>query len=288
MDLKRTLEEVYTLYGLEPGLRDIFVEGTGDKFFFDWYLRRKEITNVSVYPIELIDISDEILAKYALPTASNRSRIIALSFELTNRLAVGHRVMCIADRDYEDYCPTCENNPYLFWTDGNSLEVYALTPTVMEKFLFVALAGFPLSVESFIRQVVGILEQVFAIRLANERLRWGMTWIPFEGYIEVSSANIRFKEKEFVRAYLSKNSKSSQRQHFEKTVGEIKSSLFPNAWRKIRGHDLASLILVIVRKLRRERQFGNVETLEGCLMTAIESNDLEGHSLFRSIDSLLR
>lgn len=207
MDLKRTLEEVNALYSLEPEVRGIFVEGPGDKCFLDWYLHRKGITNVSVYQIDLIDIRDEILARYALPTGSNRSRVIALSCELASRQPEQRRVMCVVDRDYEDYCPICKSNPYLAFTDGNSLELYALRPTVVEKFLLVALGGFPLSVNSFIAQVGGILEQVFAIRLANERLQWGMTWVPFAEYVEINCGNIAFKENEFVRAYLQKNKK---------------------------------------------------------------------------------
>ena len=63
-------------------------------------------------------------------------------------------------------------------------------------------------------------------------------------------------------------------------------SLLPDLIRRIRGHDLADLILLIVRKLRRERQFGNAETLEACFMTAIEASDLEVQSLFRKIVAL--
>jgi hypothetical protein len=286
MDLKRTLEEVNALYSLEPELRDIFVEGPGDKCFLDWYLHRKGITNVSVYQIDLIDVPGEVVARYGLPAGSNRSRVIALSCELASRQPEQRRVMCVVDRDYEDYCPICKSNPYLAFTDGNSLELYALTPTVVDKFLLVALGGFPLSVNTFIGQLRGILEQVFAIRLANERLQWGMTWVPFARYVEVMPDNIAFNQNEFVRAYLQKNKKWGHRQHFEEALGEAKDILLPDLIRRIRGHDLAGLILLIVRKLKRERQFGNAETLAGCLMTAIEADDLELQSLFRRVDAL--
>ena len=70
MELKRTLEEVGALYRREPDLRDIFVEGSADKCFFDWYLHRKALTKISVYEIKHIDIPDEILLRHSLPIGS--------------------------------------------------------------------------------------------------------------------------------------------------------------------------------------------------------------------------
>ena len=86
----------------------------------------ERIRNVSVYPIEFVDISDEILENIDLHRF-NRSRVIALSCELTKRRGDNRKVICLIDRDYEDYCPSGHANPYLVLTDGNSLNFMPYT-----------------------------------------------------------------------------------------------------------------------------------------------------------------
>lgn len=288
MDIKRSIEELSAIYAVEPEIRDVFVEGATDKLFIEWYLCKKGIDNVSVYTIELIDISDEVLSKHNLRLGSNRCRVIALSCELEERCGPDCNVICIADRDFEDYCPSVGMNSYLSFTDGNALELYAFTPSVIEKFLLVALGGFPLSTKNFIDTVGNILNRIFAIRLTNERLRWGMSWIPFTRYINVSRTRIEFMEDDYIRAYLQKNNKWDKKKEFQCALAETTNMLPYEQNRKIRGHDLAELTLLLVRKLRSERNFGNCETIEGCLLTTIEASDLDTQHLFDRVATLAK
>jgi hypothetical protein len=280
MDLTRTIDELNTLYGLEPDLRDVFVEGTIDKAFLDWYVHRKKWPNVSVYPVDLVEIPDALLKSYGLPLRSKRSRLIALSRELVRLRPVRRRIMCIIDRDSDDQAFVADANPYLYCTDGNALELYALTPAVMEKFLLVCLGGFPLSVDNLMTQVVSILQRLYVIRQATRSLGRGMEWIPFNKYVFVDGSAITFRERDFVRAYLQKNNRWASRERFLQAIDEEARKLNPDPRRSIRGHDLSELLRRILLKLKKTRVFGNVETVEGCLMTAIEVNDLEDQSLF--------
>lgn len=284
MDQKRTVDEINTLYALEPDVCDVYVEGVTDKHFLDWYLRRKGLTNVTVYPIDVVDVSDVVLTTHSLPTGSNRAKVIALSCELERQQLAKRRVMCIVDRDSDDGIASHKTNPYLFATDGNSMDLYALTPAVVEKFLLVALAGFPITAGSLIPKMVRILETIFAIRQANERLELGMSWIPFCGYVRIDSFDLTLKEQEFIRAYLQKNNQWKQLEKFIAVKTKIQKELNPDLVKRVRGHDFAELLHVIVRKFRKERAFTNSAHLEGCLMTSVESRDLEAHPLFISLE----
>ena len=284
MDQKRTLDEISALYDLEPQVCDVYVEGTTDKYFVDWYLRRKGYNNVTVYPIDLIEVPQDVLIRNHLPTGSNRAKVVALSHELARQHTRKRRVMCIVDRDSDDGVQEGNANPYLFATDGNSLELYALTPNVIEKFLLVALAGFPIAADSLVRKILVILETVFVIRQANERMGLGMKWIPIGSYIRFSGNQMSFRESDFTRAYLQKNNRWQQRAAFEATMQDIRRSLSGPATRRVRGHDLSELLHHIVRKFRKDRAFINPTALEGCLMASIESRDLESYPLFRALE----
>lgn len=286
MDLKRSLEAVNAMYALEPELRDIYVEGWSDKHFIEWYLEKKGIDNITVYPIEFVDIQDEILVKHKLSLCSNRSSIIALSCELNINHGGKGKVICLVDRDFEDICPSGHINPYLTFTDGHSLELYSFSKSVIRKFLSVALGGFPLSVEKFTSVTSKILERIFAIRLTNERLGWGMTWLPFAKYLNVSKDSITFREADFVKAYLLKNNQWNHKSEFDKAFAETLELLPSDICKKIRGHDLADFILILTKKLKKDREYGNRETIEGCLMATIETADLENYSLFKKVETL--
>lgn len=284
MDQKRTLDEVNTLYALEPDVCDVYVEGPTDKYFLDWYLRRKGFSNVTVYPIEVVDIPRDVVTAYCPSARCNRSKVVALSCELSRQQTQKRRVMCVIDRDSNDATWGSIVNPYLYATDGNSLELYAFTPTVMEKFLLVALAGFPINAESLIQKVGAVLESVFAIRQANERMSFGMEWIPFSSYVQVNAYHIAFRESDFIHAYLQKNSKWQHRAKFLAAKNDIQRSLSSDVSKRMRGHDLSELLHLIVRKFRKDRAFSSSAALEGCLMASIESSDLEAYPLFIALE----
>ena len=94
MELKKTLKELQDLYKLEPKLRDLYVEGSSDANFFRWYLKTRGVNGVGVYPVDVLDIPENIVRNYSLPLGSAKGRLIALSYELANTSASGH-VMCI-------------------------------------------------------------------------------------------------------------------------------------------------------------------------------------------------
>lgn len=288
MDEKRTIEELTVLYDMEPELRDIFVEGSIDKSFFDWYVRRKNWPNISIYPIDVIDIPGAILDSYKLPLGSKRSRVIALSRELTRTLGPKRHVMCIIDRDSDDENNLAGVNPFLFCTDGNSLELYALSPAVMEKFMLVGLGGFPFAAENLLAQILPILKRLYVIRQANRTLKWGMKWVSIGKYITLSGGVITFRDIDFIRVYLQKNARWEFREGYYKTLDEESLKIEPAPYRSVRGHDVAELLYCLLQRLEKKRSYGNVETIEGCLMMAIEAADIDDKPLFCSLKEVMQ
>lgn len=284
MELRRTLEELHTLYDLEPELRDLYVEGTSDTCFFRWYLSSSGVTGIGVYPVDVLDIPAAVVSKHSLPEGSNKGRLIALSYELADSPASG-RVMCIADRDFDASCGHTHTNACLSWTDGNCLELYALSPTVFRKFVLVALGGFAVSAEQLLSQCIAVLERIYAMRSANEVLKWGMSWVPFRRYVTVAGSSIQLREEALTRAYLQKNGRWPDREFFIAKVGEIVASLDDDPMRKTRGHDLSELLYTIVNQLCKEKRFGNPETLESCLLATVEVSELGTHELFKTLQA---
>ena len=117
---------------------------------------------------------------------------MALAYELSEKYSGKLKVACFADRDYEDYIPTVPKNQYLVLTDYNSIELYAFTPFAFDKFVSVALGGFPVDAITLRNRLAEILQKIYSIRLANEKLKWNMEWIPFVGSIIIKKIQYNF------------------------------------------------------------------------------------------------
>jgi hypothetical protein len=286
MEVKRTLEEICSIYSLEPQLKDIFVEGRSDKIFVDWYLQDSNADDVSVYTIDSIDITEDIVTEHNLTKGSKRSCVLALACTLAVQFPHGLNVLCLADRDFEDYLATVEINRYILFTDCNSLDLYSFSMNSMQKFTMVALGGLPVSADVLMNMLDAVLRRVYLLRLVNELLGWKMEWVSFSRYVSVNRCSVSFDENKFTRAYLQKNGRWADRNEFNEHVLKSERLLSSERGRRIRGHDLSELLLSVIRTMKRDRKYGNRETLEGSLMATIERRDLEATPCFQRIHDL--
>ncbi len=107
---RRTIDELVARYELEPELRDIYVEGHLDRSIIDWFLSRKNISDVKVYEIDTIEVPAELVEEKSVATG-NKGRVIALCCELQDRIRRTLSVMCVIDRDFDhilDNICTCK------------------------------------------------------------------------------------------------------------------------------------------------------------------------------------
>lgn len=128
---RRRLDEVIARYKLEPTLDDIYVEGSFDKKILDKAFSELNIHR-PVYEIDTVDISDETLNKHGL-SRGEKQELIALCSELD--LGKESRVVCLVDRDMDNYTGTIISKPGLVYTFYSDLEgVFLSKDTVRELF----------------------------------------------------------------------------------------------------------------------------------------------------------
>ena len=286
MDINKKLDELIVLYRLEPGLKDIYVEGTNDENLIEWVLSAHNIKDIRVYSIDGVEVNDDILKRHGLNKGSNRSKVLALSAELAQSLPVTRKIVCIADRDQEDYLPSNLGNCFLEFTDYNSIELYLLKSSMIRKFISLVLGGFPISEDRLVAQAIPILEDLYVLRLAGQVLNWNMEWIPFtKKYVKIAEG-FSFDREGFQKAYLIKNGKWYRRAVFEEKVEELRSMLKDDLRLRLRGHDLMELLYHAVKKLKSSRKFGDVHTFRGAFMGCLELSELSDERLFQRILAL--
>lgn len=285
MEKRKEINELVALYSLELGLKDVYVEGTRDKNMIDWFLMEQNISGIKVYQVDAIDVPEEVLDRHGLEPGSNRSRLIALSEELAAHLPSDRKILCIVDRDYEDYLSSGHTNSYLEFTDYSSVDLYLWRKRTMQKFISLVLGSFPLSADQVMGDLIGVLEEVFLTRLTNEALGWGMKWIPFVKYVQFDG-HVIFAADLFTKAYILKNGRSDQRTEFDRKRKELQASSQEDPRHRIRGHDLIDLLYYVTKKLKSSRRFGDVETFQGAYTGCLETQDIRDEVLFQRISSL--
>lgn len=296
--MKRNIEEIIATYKLEPGLKDVYVEGDDDKKLIEWFLLKQGIRDISIFTIDLIDIPDSLIDKYSdlqLNKGSNRDKLIAFSYELDKEIESELSILCIGDMDYDKCLDKEYSNKFFTYTDYQSSELYSFNRDVLEKFLRFVIKVYPQTAHELIMNMGEILQELFVIRAANELLEWGMVWLDYYKYISIEGDRIVFKENNYVRAYLSKNDRLSDIEKFRSATENVKSKLSSNKKFNIRGHDIACLLLCALRRFRSNygkgrrkfiAGFNNHVTCEGALRACIEVEQLESENLFRKITSL--
>lgn len=277
----RSIEELVARYTLEPELRDLYVEGHRDKDLFEWFFDQFNCDSISVFEIENIDIDYSLIAKYTLQDR-NRDRIVALSLELERLLTVEVRFLtCVADSDFDFVLGRKHNSCYLLFTDYTGLDLYFCSEDVLEKIFKLHAPNISFSIQDFTE----ILQEIFIIRAANEKLDWGLHWIPFFKCCEIKDNKVVYDCEKFIRRYLCANSRINDLSKFIQACKQLKEIRVETPMKLIRSGDFFELIgWYMLKKLGgKGRKFRNPEFMRSILLSAIDSNKLVTEGLFKQL-----
>lgn len=282
---RRSIEELATLYELEPELHDVFVEGKNDKVLYEWYLNRRNAINSSVFEIDCINIPPDIVQRHNLDSG-NRGRVITLAYELDERLPdeAKTRITAIADSDNDYLLNITHQCQTLLLTDYSSLEMYLYNERVIGKFLSIVIMGAKDSAQSLIDKFTPILQKLFVIRLANKSLCWNMKWLSFERTCKILNGEIQFSENEFIRRYLLKNSRIKEYSFFLTELSKFSKNLKSEIRYQINGHDFFSLLRwYLLNSVRLKDPIKSEKGCERSIFACVELNDLDNEQMFKSL-----
>lgn len=283
---KRKISELITLYSLEPALNDIYVEGPSDKCLINRFLNDKNgIVNI----IEINDIDFSELYENKPNLKSNcKNKIVELSDQLESNFSNSlSQVMCIVDRDFDDFLNRIIRNSYLHYTDFSSIELYFFNEKSFNIFFKDILHGFPFRSEHIIGQLKPVLNDIFNIKLAL----LNVFGIDFETndfdfkkliVIDKASGTISFDSKDYIYRYLNTKRlmpyKDSVEEHFFKLTESSPHRLDF----KVRGHDFIYLFHIYIDKIKNHIKM-NLDTVERVVFICIDLEYIADTNLFQTI-----
>ncbi len=280
---RRSIDQIITYFTREKVTKHIYVEGDQDKKLIRKFLSSNKRRDIAIYPISTIDIPDCLVESQGLPIPSARARVITLACKLEDLAPPGSIFYCIVDKDFGPYVNCSIKCSRLLFTDYNSMEMYLYRESTVREFLEIAVRGFSVDASKFISLITPALKALFLIRLANEMLDWRMKLVSIKKYLSIKSSIIDFKEGEYINACLLRNGKGGQASLFRATIKEAKAKLIPEIRCNIRGHDYTDLVYRVVSKLKRRKNFADLQTAEAAMYQCLDLTELRNEKLFQTI-----
>lgn len=251
---RRKIEELISLYSLEPTIRDVFVEGPTDQRIFRWFIDSVLTANnsIGIYAIDEVDIRSQLVTKHGL-TPGNRSEVIVLFHELEGTYKLSStQATGIIDRDLSDALPDSYIPPHVLKTDYSCLESYIFSPENLTK--LTTLSFNKAQAAKIITSIGPILRRLFAIRISNQRLKTKLEWIDFSSYIKVEKDKLEFRSDAFIREYFIKNLTSVTLAEFKQDVEATLQSLPVDIKKTLNGHDAIIVLGIYLRSLYKKTE----------------------------------
>lgn len=270
---RRTIDELFARYELEPELRDVFVEGQFDKDVLANYFRSTKQLDRMVYEIDSVEVPNEILRKQNL-TEGNKQRVIALARALSS-LPEKCSYRCLIDKDLDHWFGGLEKTARLVWTNYCSIELNFFIEEILRDILIITAKSRINSLVDYNNSLIATLRELYVFRLADRELGWNLSWLPIERFITQKESMIIFDDVLYIERLLIKNTKSGLRGDFEKSVEQWKDCLSGDHRNYVRGHDFINLLALTVQKFRGIKEFSSSECIQRLfVLLASNRNDL--------------
>ena len=286
---RHTISELVTRYQLEPDLRDLFVEGPRDQDIYSWYLAASGCKLLTVYAIETVEISSDILISHGL-ASGNRDRVIALALELDAGFShTLQRVRCIADSDFDFVLNVRKCANHLLYTDYTSVDLYTCDRDLLRKVFRLGFHNPDLQIGPLFDSLISVLQDVFVIRAANEKLGWGMTLVPFIKCCEINGSVITFDRGEFINRCLHRNHRKADRPVFEEVCAKLQTVCLKDPRQGIRSADYYELIGWYLKQKQNWKGYRkDKRSVRTTIMPSVDYNLLSTETLFGELDAVFR
>ncbi len=157
----------------------------------------------------------------------------------------------------------------------------------ISKFISLVLNGFQLSATDTLAILKEPLKELFLIRLANYRLKWGLKAMSYHKFCSFEANKISFDVREFIERYLHKNKKFNDLKEFSNVITAYRGKVKADCRSQINGHDFTDLLSWLIKE-STGHEVMNPEVVRRSLTGCLEKNTLLQEGLFIRLISRLQ
>ena len=255
-----TIEDLFNRYDLEPTLNDLYVEGLFDKEIIERVISCGNQPFRAIYEINAIDVPPILVESHSL-TDGNKQRVITLARELA-KLKTQCHYKCLVDRDLDHWFGPLEHTTRLVWTEHTSIELYFLSESFLKDVILITAKCEIPHWDKYFESFIATLKMLFAMRLADRSLCYGLRWIDTDKSLESVGSEIIFDYEGYLAKTLILNGKGNNKSTYQNELSRWSGLLLPDPRLCIRGHDLISLISWSVKSFKGQRSFASSAAIE--------------------------
>jgi hypothetical protein len=279
----RDVDEIVKLHAREgSALQEVFVEGSEDKRFYEYFLAEHGLKHVAVLDVGTVSVPDENVLGLRL-TPGKKGRVVTLAAMLQGKVTE-HQVVCIADADLDHFNEASYPYALLLLTDYTSIELYALCPAIMQRIISVALQGFPKGHVQLTQEIGDLLQDAFLVRVAANDLKLAPTYPDHHSFCSVAKGEkpFSFNLLNYVNKAFENYVDKSWREPLNQKIAEKRLRLKADPRLQIHGHDFAGTLAWYIRQ---HPGFGHVNpgTFTGLLLGFVDAWTLRNEPLFREL-----
>lgn len=245
MGQRRKLDELITLYELEPELKEVFTEGNTDKVIIEKYFRinKIEASHVKVTEIQDIDFSE---VNEDTIQGSNKNKLIYLAKQFETEISENLLgVTLVIDYDFDHLTSKLNDSKYITYYDYNSLELYCWDCKVLDDYYSMILRKFKYDGEQTLINIKEPLIDLFLIRACFE-IR---STTPEGGLVDFKKSikfnkdgTLNFDYNNYLIKNLNKSKEMKNKGEYHKLIHTLRSNLHSDHRMNIRGHDFIDML----------------------------------------------
>ena len=285
------LADLVTEFLLHEDQKHLYVEGPEDCAVLRWYLEPISGGQIKIHDIDTVDIPAKELHRHGL-SEGRKNRVLVLARELDKCLPKeSSQVLCIVDADFDYILNRLEENRFLVYTDGTSMDMYAFSDAALERVLRLGMRDDESDPSQIISTLYHVLKEIFLTRAANESLQLGLKWLRFETRCHMESdGTIKFDSERFIKDYLMKSGSYKKVKEFSQCRQELSEKNLGSRRKWVSGHDFSVLITRYFNKLGKTgvaKRIAQGEAVTRMLFIALEREEMQSEPLFKRIAEFL-
>lgn len=290
-DYKRSFDEAVAIAKLEPGLKNIYVEGVSDRFLIKNFFDYHKICDVTVFNIDSIDFSeyyDKIGQELAYPyRSSNKQRVVLLAHTIEKETHDNeNRTLCIIDVDWDYVLNKVYTGRYLSYTDYNSMEMYLFDRDIVKKYLQEGHRIADVKEKNLLNSLSVLCRQVFHIHcLLHERGKQMLDndkSFSFDKKTQTCSIDL----DTYFDAVLNKNNLMANKADIKREFSERMAKPFDDVRNEIRGHDFVYYLFLCAKKMKTKKMDMNSDEFANLFWRFANYEKMVEEPVFRKILSL--
>ncbi|MEY1673091.1 hypothetical protein AB4Z55_02830 [Gordonia sp. ABKF26] len=285
--LRRTTEEIFTLYKLNPQFRDVIVEGRTDARWIRWFVNQLGI-DAKVYAVDDRIHIDRATTLSFHRENNARGRVIAFAELLAKNGDISLCASAIIDSDFDVIDrmrgEDVPNPSPLLRTDYPSIEVYAMDARPLSKFLTTVIDTDE-SVETIYDDIVPVLQILFAVRFVIHRMGFTAK-IPKKVAedMQILPDRVYLNHEDLLKRCTPSLTRDDLARAAHETSALLADFADGRGLSFAHGHDIAP---VFAKYFRLANHMARPEVLELHLMQSLELSDLHATPMFQRLSERL-